>query len=98
MIIRNEKKSDIDVISEVTIAAFRNCPYGNHTEQFIISALRAANALAISLVAEIEGKVVGHINPVRHKDCGVICRGRICQKLFFCTLPILNLRYVHTRV
>jgi len=61
MIIRNEKKSDIDVISEVTIEAFKNCPHGNHTEQFIISALRAANALAISLVAEIEGKVVGHI-------------------------------------
>lgn len=61
MIIRNEKKSDFEVISEITIAAFRNCPYGNHTEQFIINALRAANALAVSLVAEIEGRVVGHI-------------------------------------
>ena len=61
MIIRNEKKSDIEVISEITIAAFKNCPHGNHTEQFIISALRAANALAVSLVAEIEGRVVGHI-------------------------------------
>jgi putative acetyltransferase len=61
MIIRNEKKSDIEAISEITIAAFENCPYGNHTEQFIISALRAANALAVSLVAEIEVRVVGHI-------------------------------------
>jgi putative acetyltransferase len=61
MIIRNEKKSDIEVISEITIAAFKNCPHGNHTEQFIISALRADNALAVSLVAEIEGRVVGHI-------------------------------------
>ncbi len=61
MIIRNEKKSDIEAISEITIAAFRNCPHGNHTEQYIISALRAADALAVSLVAEIERKVVGHI-------------------------------------
>jgi putative acetyltransferase len=61
MIIRNEKKSDIEVISEITVAAFKNCPHGNHTEQFIISALRADNALAVSLVAEIEGRVVGHI-------------------------------------
>jgi len=61
MIIRDEKKSDIEAISEITIAAFKNCPHGNHTEQFIISALRAANALAVSLVAEIEGRVVGHI-------------------------------------
>ncbi len=61
MIIRNEKKSDIEAISEITIAAFRNCPHGNHTEQYIISALRAADVLAVSLVAEIERKVVGHI-------------------------------------
>jgi putative acetyltransferase len=61
VIIRNEKKSDIEVISEITTAAFENCPHGNHTEQYIINALRAANALAVSLVAEVEGRVVGHI-------------------------------------
>jgi len=61
MIIRNEKASDIEAISEVTIAAFTNHPYSQSTEQFIIKALRAADALAVSLVAVIEGKVVGHI-------------------------------------
>ncbi len=61
MIIRNEQKSDIEAISEITIAAFANEPHSNQTEQFIIKALRAANALTVSLVAEIEGKVVGHI-------------------------------------
>jgi putative acetyltransferase len=61
MIIRNEKASDIEAISEVTIAAFTNHPYSQNTEQFIIKALRAANALAVSLVAVMEGKVVGHI-------------------------------------
>lgn len=61
MIIRNEKKSDADVISEITRAAFENHPYSKHTEQFIISALRNANALTVSLVAEADGRVVGHV-------------------------------------
>jgi putative acetyltransferase len=61
MIIRNEKDSDAQAISEITIAAFTNHPYSKRTEQFIITALRAANALSVSLVAVIEGRVVGYI-------------------------------------
>jgi len=61
MIIRGETTSDIEAIAQVTIAAFRTLPISNHTEQFIIKALRAAGALALSLVAEIEGRVVGHV-------------------------------------
>ena len=61
MILRKETVADIEAITEVTIAAFKNHPISNHTEQFIINALRDANALTISLVAEIEGRVVGHI-------------------------------------
>ena len=61
MIIRNGKKSDIETISKVTTSAFQNHPISNHTEQFIINALRAENALTISLVTEIDGRVVGHI-------------------------------------
>ena len=70
MIIRNEEKSDIETISKVTTAAFQNHPISNHTEQFIINALRAADALTISLVAEIDGRVVGHIafSPVTVSD------------------------------
>ena len=61
MIIRNESVLDFDAISEVTIAAFKTLPISNHTEQFIINALRAAGALTISLVADIDGQVVGHV-------------------------------------
>jgi putative acetyltransferase len=61
MIIRNETPFDIEAISEITIAAFRTLAISNHTEQFIINALRDANALTISLVAEVDGRVVGHI-------------------------------------
>jgi len=70
MIIRNETTLDIDAIAEVTIAAFSTLPISNHTEQFIINSLRDADALAISLVAEIDGRVVGHIafSPVTISD------------------------------
>jgi len=70
MIIRNETVTDIEAIAEVTIAAFRTLPISNHTEQFIINALRAADALTISLVADIDGRVIGHIafSPVTISD------------------------------
>jgi putative acetyltransferase len=70
MNIRSETSLDIEAISEVTIAAFENLAISNHTEQFIINALRKANALTISLVAEINGKIVGHIafSPVTISD------------------------------
>jgi putative acetyltransferase len=70
MIIRNELESDFEAISAVTKAAFANHPHSNHTEQYIVNALRAANALTISLVAEVGGRVVGHIafSPVTISD------------------------------
>jgi putative acetyltransferase len=70
MIIRNETRPDIEAISEVTENAFRTLPFSSHTEQFIINALRDANALTISLVAEVDGRVVGHIafSPVTISD------------------------------
>jgi putative acetyltransferase len=70
LILRNERNDDIEAITEITIAAFKNHPISRHTEQFIINALRAAGALTISLVAEIDGRVVGHIafSPVTISD------------------------------
>lgn len=61
IVIRNETSADVGTIAEVTIAAFRTLEISNHTEQFIIDALRAAKALAVSLVAEVDGRLVGHI-------------------------------------
>jgi putative acetyltransferase len=70
MNIRHETNSDIEAISKVTITAFQNLAISNHTEQFIINALRDANALTLSLVAEVDGKVVGHIafSPITISD------------------------------
>lgn len=69
IIIRNETGSDVHEISEITKAAFETLPISNHTEQFII-ALRNSKALTISLVAEIDKKVVGYIafSPVAISD------------------------------
>jgi putative acetyltransferase len=61
MIVRKETESDIEAIFEVTKAAFENHPISDHTEQFIVNALRGAGALTISLVADIDGRAVGHI-------------------------------------
>jgi putative acetyltransferase len=70
LVIRSETEADLTAITEVTLAAFATLEVSNHTEQFIISALRAAGALAVSLVAELEGRVVGHIafSPVTMSD------------------------------
>ena len=70
IVIRDETSADVDVISEVTMAAFETLPISNHTEQFIIEALRAAKALTVSLVAEMDCRVIGHIafSPVTMSD------------------------------
>ena len=61
IVVRSERDSDANAIAEVTAAAFETLVISNHTEQFIIEALRAARALKVSLVAELDGRVVGHI-------------------------------------
>jgi putative acetyltransferase len=70
IVIRSETDADVSAITEVTVAAFKTLEISNHTEQFIIAALRAAKALTVSLVAEMEGRVVGHIafSPVTISD------------------------------
>ncbi len=70
ILIRDETDADVVAIADVTVAAFKTLEVSNQTEQFIITALRAANALALSLVAEVEGRVVGHIafSPVAISD------------------------------
>ena len=70
IVIRKETSADIGTIAEVTIAAFRTLEISNHTEQFIIDALRSAKSLTVSLVAEADGRVIGHIafSPVNISD------------------------------
>lgn len=60
-VVRSEIDADVSAISEVTVAAFNPLEISNHTEQFIVTALRAAGALSVSLVAEVDNRVIGHI-------------------------------------
>ena len=70
IVIRNETEEDIDAITGVTIEAFKTLKISNQTEQFIIEELRKAKALTLSLVADMDGKVIGHIafSPVTISD------------------------------
>ena len=70
ILIRDEKPADYAAITAVTAAAFETLAISRHTEQFIIEALRSAGALTLALVAEIDGRVVGHIafSPVAISD------------------------------
>jgi len=69
-LIRSETPCDADAIAVVTIAAFKTLEISDHTEQFIVKALRAAGSLSVSLVAELDGRVVGHVafSPVTLSD------------------------------
>lgn len=54
----------------MTASAFLNAPHASHTEQCIVNALRKAGKLSISLVAEADGVLIGHvaISPVSISD------------------------------
>jgi putative acetyltransferase len=68
--IRQEKSSDIQSIHEITVAAFLDAPHTDHTEQFIVKALRDSGALTITLIAEDSTQIVGHValSPVTISD------------------------------
>src|SRR5689334_15629559 len=68
--LRPEVPTDSSAIEAVTVSAFLNAPHTSHTEQHIVSALREAGELAVSLVAETGGVIVGHvaISPVSIAD------------------------------
>ena len=61
IVIRPETPADVPAITAVTIAAFNTLEISDHTEHFIVEALRAAQALTLSLVAELDGRVIGHV-------------------------------------
>ncbi len=89
VIIRTENASDMAAIRAVHVAAFANHPFSRQTEHLIVDALRQAGALDISLVAEVDGRVVGHIAfskaPIGGMDCGWFLLGPVgvlptCQR------------------
>ncbi len=67
LFIRPEQPSDIVSISTLIQHAFQTVPYSDHTEHFIVDALRHTQQLTLSLVAIKANEIVGHIaiSPVK---------------------------------
>lgn len=61
LLVRSELASDIEAITQVTYDAFLGKFSDHPTEHLIVNALREADMLTLSLVAEIDGNVVGHV-------------------------------------
>jgi putative acetyltransferase len=59
--IRPESPGDHAAIYDLTKRAFAPMPYAGGDEQDLINKLRDTGALAISLVAELDGRIVGHV-------------------------------------
>lgn len=70
MQIRDEHPGDREPIAALTRSAFAGVEHSSHTEQFIVDALRQAGALTVSLVAEADEGIVGHLalSPVQLSD------------------------------
>lgn len=68
--IRSETADDIAAIRAVTQAAFLEAEHADGTEQEIVETLREAGCLTVSLVAESQGRVIGHVavSPVSISD------------------------------
>ncbi len=61
VLIRSENSADVAAIEQVTIAAFKGRWYSDQTEHMVIDRLREAEVMSVSLVAEVDEKVVGHV-------------------------------------
>jgi putative acetyltransferase len=61
LVIREETVADHAAIYDLTKRAFAPMPFAAGDEQDLITHLRNAGALTISLVAELDGQVVGHV-------------------------------------
>ena len=68
--IRTERAADVAAIRAVIEVAFSESSHGLDNEPEIVDTLRRAGALSLSLVAERDGAVVGHVavSPIRISD------------------------------
>jgi putative acetyltransferase len=72
VVIRDERTEDQPAIYSLTQRAFAPMSFAAGDEQDLIDVLRARGGLAISLVAELDGEIVGHVafSPASAQDGG----------------------------
>ncbi len=70
MWIRSETRADHAAIHRVVEAVFAGAAHASGTEARIVDALRETDALSLSLVADIDGRIAGHaaLSPVPPED------------------------------
>ena len=70
ILIRDEREEDRPVIYDLTRRAFAPMPFAAGDEQDLTDALRDCGGLTLSLVAELDGEVVGHMafSPAQAED------------------------------
>lgn len=70
IMIRVEDSSDFQEIRKITEMAFKEMPFSDGDEEDVIERLREASALALSLVAIGEDRILGHVafSPVKSKS------------------------------
>lgn len=63
IIIRQEKAQDINEVYHVVQKSFENAEHSDHDEHNLVNRLRSSTKFIpeLSLVAEYENKIVGHI-------------------------------------
>ena len=68
--IRDETEQDAEAINRVITDAFAGAPHADGSEPAIVRGLRDGGALTVSLVAESDGRIVGHVavSPVTLSD------------------------------
>lgn len=69
-LIRPEESRDHAAIYDLTKRAFSPMPFSDGKEPDLIGALRTAGALSLSLVAEKEARIIGHValSPAAHQS------------------------------
>lgn len=87
LLIRAERDPDVTSIRKVVSAAFAGVPRSNQKEHLLVDRLRDSGALALSLVAEVEGRVVGHV-----AFSPVTIAGRFCDWYGLAPLAVLPSR------
>ncbi|KWC67156.1 GNAT family N-acetyltransferase [Burkholderia ubonensis] len=75
--LRDERASDVAAVARVIAAAFAAAPQHGQFEQRIVDALRADGCLSVSLVAERDERIIGHVafSPVTIRTVGTIGDG-----------------------
>ncbi|GAA5221641.1 GNAT family N-acetyltransferase [Membranihabitans marinus] len=63
MTIRQETEKDHSEVFNVIESAFKEAEFADNTEQFLVERLRKSDTFIpeLSMIAEIDGKIVGHI-------------------------------------